>query len=74
MKRFPHLGHMTKVATMPIYGKNPLKIFTKTKGPMALGLGMQHRGHGPSKVRKNDNLGLTLAVFTVRSDLLTRLL
>ena len=23
-------GHMTKMATMPIYGKNPLKIFSKT--------------------------------------------
>ena len=34
-------GHMTKMATMPIYGKNPLNIlFTGTKRPMALGLGM----------------------------------
>ena len=34
-------GHMTKMATMPIYGKNPLNIlFSETKKPMALGLGM----------------------------------
>ena len=25
-----HLGHMTKMATMPIYGKNPSKIFSGT--------------------------------------------
>ena len=34
-------GHMTKMATMPIYGKNPLNVFfSGTKKPMALGLGM----------------------------------
>ena len=34
-------GHMTKIPTMPIYGKNPLNIlFSGTKRPMALGLGM----------------------------------
>ena len=34
-------GHMTKMATMPIYGKNPLNIFSfGTKRPIALGLGM----------------------------------
>ena len=34
-------GHMTKMADMPIYGKNPLKIFfSRTKRLMTLGLGM----------------------------------
>ena len=34
-------GHMTKMATMPIYGKNFLNIFfTGTKRPLTLGLGM----------------------------------
>ena len=34
-------GHMTKMATMPIYGKTPLNIFfSGTKRSMALGLGM----------------------------------
>ena len=30
-------GHITKMAAMPIYGKNPLKIFSRTRRP---GLGM----------------------------------
>ena len=29
------LGHMTKMAITPIYGKNPFKI-SETKGPMTL--------------------------------------
>ena len=34
-------GHMTKMATMPIYSKNYLNIFfSGTKTPMALGLTM----------------------------------
>ena len=34
-------GHMTKMATKPIYGKNYLNIFfSGTKAPMALGLTM----------------------------------
>ena len=35
------LGHMTKMAAMPIYGKNPSKIFfSRTKRPMTLKLGV----------------------------------
>ena len=34
-------GHMTKMATTPIYGKKLLNVFfSGTKRPMALGLGM----------------------------------
>ena len=34
-------GHMTKMAAMPIYGKNPLKIFfSRTRRPITLELGM----------------------------------
>ena len=34
-------GHMTKMVVMPIYGKNPLKIFfSRTRRSMTLGLGM----------------------------------
>ena len=34
-------GHMTNIATMPIYGKNSLNIFfSGTERPLALGLGM----------------------------------
>ena len=38
-------GHMTKMATMPIYGKNPSKFFfSGTTGPISMKLGMKHRG------------------------------
>ena len=33
-------GHMTKMAAMPIYGKNPSKIFSRTGGPISRKLGM----------------------------------
>ena len=29
-----HLGNMTKMAATPIYGKNLLKIFSGTEGPV----------------------------------------
>ena len=35
-----YFGHMTKMIAMPIYGKNPLKIFSRTRRLMTLGLGM----------------------------------
>ena len=36
-------GHMTKMAAMPIYGKNPSKIFfSGTTGPISIKLGMKH--------------------------------
>ena len=35
-----YLGHMTKMAVTPIYGKKPSNIFSGTKGPMTLGLGL----------------------------------
>ena len=36
-------GHVTKMAAMPIYGKNLKKIFySRTQKPMTLKLGMQH--------------------------------
>ena len=34
------LGHMTKIDSMSIYGKNSLKIFYRTRRPMTSGLGM----------------------------------
>ena len=43
-------GHMTKMATTPIYGKNPIKIFSRTRRLMTLGLGMYSIGDvGPTK-------------------------
>ena len=36
-----HLGHMTKMAATPKYGKNPSKIsFSRTSGPIFTKLGM----------------------------------
>ena len=36
-----YVGHMTKMATTPIYGKNLLKIFfSRTRRPVTLRLGM----------------------------------
>ena len=36
----PHLGHMTNMGAMPIYGKNPSKIFSRTGGLIFTKLGM----------------------------------
>ena len=33
-------GHMTKMATTPVCGKNPSKIFSGTGGPISTKLGM----------------------------------
>ena len=35
-----YFGHMTKMAATPIYGKNLLKIFSRTRRPVTLRLGM----------------------------------
>ena len=35
-----HLGHMTKMAATPVYGKNPSKIFSRTGRPIFTKLGM----------------------------------
>ena len=57
-------GHMTKMAAMPIYGKNHKKIFfSETKGPMTLKLGMQHRVHKYYQVCSNDVPGGDLDLF-----------
>ena len=37
-------GHMTKMATTPIYGKNAPKFFSRTTGPISTRLGMKHWG------------------------------
>ena len=66
------VGHMTKMAVKPIYGKNPSKIFfSGTGGPISTKLGMQHRGLQPITVVSNDNPGLTLTYFTAWSKFVT---
>ena len=64
-------GHMTKMATSPIYGKNPLNIFfSGTKRSMDLGLGMQHWECGSHQICTNDESRLTLTYFMARSNLI----
>ena len=66
-------GHMNKMAAMPIYGKNPSKIFfSRTGGPIFTKLGMYHRGLLPIIVYINDDPGVTLTFFTARSNLETQ--
>ena len=51
-------GHMTKMAAMPIYGINPLKIFfTGASGPILTKLGMKHRRLKLIIFCSNDNHG-----------------
>ena len=67
-----HLGHMTKMAATPKYGKNPSKIFfSRTGGSIFTKLGMLHRGLQPIIVYSNDDPGVTLTYFTPRSNLET---
>ena len=65
-----HLGHMTKMTAMPIYGKNPSKIFfSRTGGPIFTKLGMKHWGLQPIIVCSNDDPGVTLTYLTAMSNL-----
>ena len=56
-----NLGHMTKVATMPIYGKNPSKIFfSETNRLISRKLGVKHRWLKYSNVYINHDPVMTL--------------
>ena len=59
---------MTKMAAMPIYGKNPLKI-SETGRPISTKLGMYNQGLNPIKVCSNDDPQVTLTYFMARSNL-----
>ena len=63
-----NLGHMTKMAAMPIYGKNPSKIFfSRTGWPISTKLGMKHRWLKHYNVYINHDPVMTLTYFTARS-------
>ena len=63
-------GHMTKMAAMPIYGKNLKKIFFYgTKRPMTLKLCMRHQVLEYYQLCSNDDPGLILTYFMARSNL-----
>ena len=58
------------MAAMPIYSKNLKKIFfSRTKRPMTLKLGLQHRVLEYYQVNSNNDTVLNLTYFTARSNL-----
>ena len=73
MKTYQHdARHMTQMAAMPIFGKNPSKIlFSGTSIPISTKLGMKHFGLLPIIVYTIDDPGLTLTYFTARSNFAT---
>ena len=63
-----NLGHMTKMAAMPIYGKNPSKtFFSKTNRLISRKLGMKHRWLKYFNVYINQDPVMTLTKFMARS-------
>ena len=61
-------GHMTKMAAMPIYGKNLQNSSSpETTGLISTKLGMKHRGLEYYNVFINYDLWMTLTYFTARS-------
>ena len=63
------LGHKTKMAAMPIYGKNPSKIFSETNRLISMKLGVKHRWLKCSNVYINHDPVMTLTKFMARSTL-----
>ena len=62
-----NLGHMTKLAVMPLYGKNPTKIFSQTGVLISTKLGMKHRCLKYYNVYINHDPVLTLTYFKAMS-------
>ena len=65
------LGHMTKMAATPIYGKNLENLFSRTRSSIIFKLGMQYQGLKLYTGCINDDPGLTLTYFTAGSNLFT---
>ena len=61
---------MIKMATMPIYGRNTLNFFFRTKSSMNLKFAIDHQERNVYKVYINDDPGLTLTYLTVWSNLI----
>ena len=63
-----NIGHMTKKATMPMYGKNPSKIvFSEINGMISMKLGVKHRWLKYYNVYINHDPVMTLTQFMARS-------
>ena len=58
---------MTKMAAMPIYCKNPSKIFSETNRLISRKLGVKHRWLKYSNVYMNHDPVMTLTKFMARS-------
>ena len=57
-------GHMAKMPTMTIYGKNTSKIFfSRTREPIVMKLGMKHWPLGPIIVCSEDDPGFSLTIL-----------
>ena len=55
-------GHMTKMAAMAINRKKTLKIFSRTRRPMILKLGVKHQAMELYKVYINHDHGMKLGM------------
>ena len=63
-----NLGHMTKMAAMPIYGKKRSKIFfSRTGGSISTKLSMKHQWLKHSNVYINHDPVMTVTYFTAGS-------
>ena len=63
-----NLGHMTKMAAMPIYGKNPSNIFfSKTNRLTSMKLGVKHPWIQYYNIYINHDPVMTLTNFMARS-------
>ena len=73
MKIHQHFaGHVTKIAVMPIYGKNTLKIFFPgTTGQISIKLCMKHQRLKPFIICANYDPRLSLTYFMARSNFVT---
>ena len=67
-----YAGHMTKMAAMPLYGKNTLKMFFPgITGPILMKLRMKHQRLKLFIICANYDPGLTLTYFTARLNFAT---
>ena len=64
-------GHMTKLAAIPIYGKNPSKIFFRNQRADFHETLYEASGTPAHHIFSNDNTGVTLTYFMARSNFVT---
>ena len=64
-------GHTIKMAAMPIYGKNTLKIFFLGTTGLILMIFMKHQRPKPFIFYSHNDPGLTLIYFMARSNFAT---